>query len=771
MNSPDNNALQKFYTTLCQDTEAAFLTAEEGGSKEQIFTEAALLMLTDAGETENFRLCFDEKTDRAGKVLHRINGYALSEGYENLDVFITIYRNTEEISAVPKAEADTALNRIVRFLKNAFNGYHDQIEESSEIFDFARTLYTSKEVAEFLTRINIFIITDGSYRSAVPVADKFRDIPLYIRVTDIEYLCNLSEKTRIPLETDFEGSHQAFPCIKADTQNEDYQSYLAVIPGSTLAELYEQYGSRMLEQNVRSFLQFTGKINKGIRSTIIREPYMFFAFNNGIAATAEEVRLTEDGKHIAWIKDLQIVNGGQTTASVYHTWKKDKADISAIQIQMKLTVVKNRDRFSEIVSRISEYANTQNKVSVSDLSSNRRFHIELEKLSRNLWVSPQPGQTSQTRWFYERARGQYKNALIKEGFTPSKRKAFELKNPKNQVFTKEELARYSNTYQETIKGNKTVAGPFSVVRGNQKNYIHFMAHLQTEKPDNIFFEDLIAKAVVFRTAEKIYGVKPNAIGDMRFITVPYTVAWLGYRTGYRLDLLRIWKSQMLPDILKEKLREIMLKVEQYIRNSAPGSLHTEWAKKEECWQAVKNEDFGIDLEGLESCMNNGGGRRHITQDELADSERKLQAEKLREIPHGIWTDIENWGRLTGKLTRYQTDMAGTVNRRIKNRQDFSDIELSNGLLILETVFSENTELLSGLDEKDGQTITGGEFESGITMELVKKMIAFDRKHKCLKDHYFTVLLQIARGEKSLTGQTKVYAEMNLKRLKNHGFKE
>ena len=187
---------------------------------------------------------------------------------------------------------------------------------------------------------------------------------------DINYLYNISEKSHIPIEIDFKAEGFNVPCIISSCENEEYQSYIAIIPGKALAKIYEIFGSRLLEQNVRSFLQFTGKINKGIRNTILKEPQMFLAFNNGIAATAESLELEKsengNGLIISKVKDFQIVNGGQTTASIYHTLKKDKADISDIFVQLKLTKVKNKTNFSDIVSRISEYANTQNKVSVSD---------------------------------------------------------------------------------------------------------------------------------------------------------------------------------------------------------------------------------------------------------------------------------------------------------------------------------------------------------------------------------------------------------------------
>ncbi|MEZ5461921.1 AIPR family protein [Dokdonella sp.] len=150
------------------------------------------------------------------------------------------------------------------------------------------------------------------------------------------------------------------------------------------ADLYEKFGARLLETNVRGFLSERGKVNRGIRSTIQNSPQMFFAYNNGLTATASSVELDEDNSRILDIKDLQIVNGGQTTASLFWARKKHKADLGSVSVQMKLSVIPDSlgDSFDEIVGKISEYANSQNKVSEADLSANRGFHREMEKISR-----------------------------------------------------------------------------------------------------------------------------------------------------------------------------------------------------------------------------------------------------------------------------------------------------------------------------------------------------------------------------------------------------
>lgn len=581
--------LSLFYIDLLQDIRSEQLSGSDGGSQEQLFTAQAIALLTEVGETADVRISYHESLMRRNR--HKINAYALSDNYETLDLFVTVYKCTATPVRIQKAEIDDAAKLILNFLhKTEDIKCIDGWEESSEIYDFAHTLSMSQDLKANLVRINIFILTDGIYNGAIPSRTDMNGIPVFFRITDLNYLYNISEKEYKPIEIDFGQAGFEVPCIKAEIDNTEYQSYLALIPGKALAVIYEQYGARLLEQNVRSFLQFTGKINRGIRETIIKAPHMFLAFNNGIAATAGDVELksNDHGYYIRSVKDLQIVNGGQTTASIYHTWKKDKADIKDVIVQVKLSVIKNKQNFAEIVSRIAEYANTQNKVSISDLSSNTSFHIEFEKLSRSIWTQPVEGQPYQTRWFYERAKGQYKTALFREGTTKSKLKLFDQRNPKKQLFTKEELAKYINTWIERYADDKLVIGPHIVVRGNQKNYAQFIMYNIPESPDEKYFEEAVAKAILFRTAEKLYGIKPYSIGDMRYITVPYTLALLSFTMGNSVKLNEIWKKQSVSDEMQTIIFDLMNKVERFIKANAPGALYGEWAKKEECWIAVKN---------------------------------------------------------------------------------------------------------------------------------------------------------------------------------------
>lgn len=769
----ENIELKRFYQSCIQDIKNEQISREEGGNLEELFTEWSVDMLADAGETENSRIAFDEKA-LGTKNQHKVNGYSMSDNYETIDLFITVFKGTDEPSRIGKDEIDTAGKRILNFFrKGIYKDYVNEIEESSPIFDFAHTLSGSSDLKDNLVRVNAIIITDGLYNGPVPASLEIYGYPFNYRVIDIEYLYNISEKSHIPIEIDFKSEGFTIPCIESTSINDEYQSYLAIMPGIALATIYERFGSRLLEQNVRSFLQFTGKINKGIRATILNEPHMFLAFNNGIAATAEDVEteMCDAGIIINRIKDFQIVNGGQTTASIYHTYKKDKADISGINVQIKLSLVKNHERFSDIVSRISEYANTQNKVSISDLSSNRPFHIELEKLSRLIVTPHTLEKPNQTRWFYERARGQYKNARMKEGFTKSKQKSFDLMCPKSQLFNKEELAKYQNCYKEIFDGKRLVIGPHIVARGNQKNYAQFINHNEVKNPDSIYFEDTIAKAIIFRSAEKIYGIKPNAIGDMRFLTVPYTISYLGYITDYKLDLYKIWKNQSISNQLSNFLYQLMVYVEKFIKSNAPGSLYGEWAKKEECWIALKEQSIKFDISTIEndfadSCNN--VQRCKMTETDTVQQQIKEDIEKIKSISYKYWRKIEEWGKTSKELTEQQCNVAFTLIGRIRNNSKISDYERTSGIKILDTVIDKVPELIFDSDETIDNVDTSEQIE--ITIEQVKALVDWDKRNKRLNNYYYKFMNGVACGEIPFDSKAKKYAKLNIDSMKKYGFK-
>ena len=398
-------------------------------------------------------------------------------------------------------------------------------------------------------------------------------------------------------------------CLPAHLGSDTYQSYLIVMPARIISSLYEKFGARLLEQNVRTFLQARGKVNQGIRATILNEPGMFFAYNNGITATAESVTttLTEEGLQITKAVDLQIVNGGQTTASLFHTRKRDKADLSHIFVQMKLSVI-GRAESEAVVPRISEYANTQNRVNAADFFSNHPFHVRMEEFSRRLWAPAQQGQQRETKWFYERARGQYADAQSK--LTAAEQKRFKAENPKQQMFSKTDLAKFENVWDDHPKW---------VNLGAQKNFAKYAQRIggewdkSSDDFNEFYFRRAIARALIFRAAERLVSAQPWYNNGYRANIVAYSLATLGEiakRRGKTVDYLRIWTAQSIDKSLETALSVVSRAVNEDIVATPQGiSNVSEWAKRDACWTRLQSkipdierilpEDFELVLTSLD----------------------------------------------------------------------------------------------------------------------------------------------------------------------------
>lgn len=315
---------------------------------------------------------------------------------------------------------------------------------------------------------------------------------------------------------------------------------------------------------------------------------MFLAYNNGISVTAESVTVesAEDGsKFISKIRDMQIVNGGQTTASIYNiTKEKDSnVDLAKVYVQMKITIIKAEEKMDEMVHKISEYANTQNKVQMADFSSNDPFNQKIEDLSRVIWAPATNGQKP-NNWFFERARGQYSDMLSREG-TPAKRKAYKATHP---LFTKTDMAKYENTWNQL---------PYFVSEGAQKNFKRFMVSVKERGnfvPDEKYYQLLVAKAIMYRRTEKL--VSKQKYGGYRANIVTYTLALISHKSAQRIDLFKIWREQGLTDVLENEIVRASGIVQKFIVNPPGGANVSEYCKKKSCWDNLLKIDYEISEE-------------------------------------------------------------------------------------------------------------------------------------------------------------------------------
>ena len=358
-----------------------------------------------------------------------------------------------------------------------------------------------------------------------------------------------------------------------------------------------------------------------------------------------------------------------------------------------------------------------------------------------------------------------------------------LKYPKNQVITKVELAKYINAFQEVSEGRKLAIGPHIVVRGNEKNYAQFINNNLPDDPrkiNNVFFEDSIAKCILFKTAEKRYGVKPDSIGEMRQVVVPYTISLLSQITNNRLDIYKIWKNQQVSPELSDFIYELMKQVNQFILEKSPVSHYIEWAKKEECWDKVKGNSWDVDISEIQADLidiKNPPKRNVIEETEDSVANANHEEEIIRSIPFALWKKIESWGKDTDRLSINQQSTAFNTAFKVKNNQKFSDSERSKAMAIFEIVCEHNIDLLSEADElaepakeeinKEVQVDT----DLGITVELIKKMADWDKRRRILKDWQWKVLNEVASGKRQLDSRLAWGCKKSLDILKKQGFTE
>lgn len=462
-----------------------------------------------------------------------------------------------------------------------------RLDPSSDVRSLAETL---QAIYNDLEQVRIYVITDRVAKSKNFKTREIGGKSVRLEVMDIERLHrHWSEgKPRDELIVDFgEVSGQPLPCVFVPGENDDYDYALTAVPGEALRFLYEKFGARLLEANVRSFLSVKGKgVNAGIQSTLRMAPERFMAYNNGIVVVADEMRLGRDAEGsigISWLKGLQIVNGGQTTASIYFAKKKyPDTNLAKVRVPAKIIVMKTQDAIKEeaLVSDISRFANTQNVVRQSDLSANKPFHVEIEKLSRSVYCPDGIGQ-----WFYERAAGSYNTLLAREGTTPAKLKALKDAIPTGRRITKTDLAKYVHAWE---------CKPDVVSLGSQKNFDRFMASLTSTEgqdaplPSVSDFKVMVAKAKIYRDAQKL--LRPMFQAFQANVTA-YTIALVADRLGDRLDFDRVWSKQGASHQLMEQIATWANEVNEELHRSAGGRMISEWAKRPECKEAVMGANY------------------------------------------------------------------------------------------------------------------------------------------------------------------------------------
>ena len=612
------------------------------------FVDNIAQYLIDAEVLSDFNPSF--YTGRLGRNRYRVDGYVFDEFDNTMNLIIANFDGNDMERRLTNTAANHDFGELIIFLKAALTtNLYREIEMSTpcaDLVDFLRL--NEKNIRKY----RLLIFTDADMSSAIKTVEieDYDGIPVEGQIWDIDRLFRVccSEQGRQIIEINFKDyCSEGIPCLEASSAATDqYRSYLGVIPGAVLADIYDKYGSKLLEGNVRSFLSTKVAVNKKIRATILNMPQMFFAFNNGISATAMEVVIenTDHGRFITFARDFQIINGGQTTASISNARYKDKANLDGLYVQMKLTDIEESttEEADELIRNISRSSNSQNKVSDADFFASHPFHRRMEQISRLLFAPAKEGTQYETKWFYERARGQYLQEQMR--LTPAKKKQFELQHPKNQVIKKTDLAKVQNTW---------LGHPDVVSKGAQTNFSAFAEYIDNQwnsdeqQFNERYFQSTAALLLMFQYLEKAIPKQPWYEGGYRANIIYYTVALFRQLVqrqfpGTDLDLMLIWNRQSLPEQVKYALlglaELVLIKLTDPDR---PVANVTQWCKRETCWNGIKKIEFTLPSD-LENCL--------ITMDDQKAAQRS--AKKDQKIVNEIYAQtevvnypVEMWKRL------------------------------------------------------------------------------------------------------------------------------
>lgn len=589
--------VQEFRKDFLENVKAEAAAMGEGSCA--AFVEDMAQYLVDAEVLPDFNPSF--YTNTAGRKKYRIDGYALDEFDFTMNLIIADYDGIEERS-LTKSAANIDFSRLALFVDQALNSnLYKEIEMSTPCADLVDLLRLNRDR---IRKYRFLIFTDAEMSGLIITLDNIEigGVAAECQIWDIDRLYRVcsSDLGRQDIEINFRDyTDEGIPCLEASSAaTAEYNSYLCIVPGSVLADIYDQFGSQLLEGNVRSFLSTKVAVNKKIRETILKCPSMFFAYNNGVSATAMNVQIetTEKGRFIVAAKDFQIINGGQTTASLSNTRHKDKADLRGIYVQMKLTEIDESDPdcSTELIRNISRSSNSQNKVSDADFFATHPFHVRMEQFSRRIFAPAEAGAQYETKWFYERARGQYLQAQMR--LTPAKKKQFALQNPKSKVITKTDLAKVRNTWD---------GYPQVVSKGAQTNFMKFaelIGDVWIEK-DYVFNEryytESVALMILFRHLEAMIPRQPWYEQGYRANIVTYSISLLRrlIKKQFKdmdLDLQSIWQRQSVPDAVTEALEIISEQVFLKITDSSRPTINvTQWCKRDACWASVQEIDINL----------------------------------------------------------------------------------------------------------------------------------------------------------------------------------
>lgn len=616
---------------FAQDFINTVKTSAEIGEKDYDLELASAILeyITDSGEVNAPELCYFQKTRS------RITAYDFNDEAESLDLFYLIKSDTLT-GKINNNKIEIGFNYLQSFYREAINDSLLRGKNISVTEEISEVVTLIKSTVGQISQLRLYVITDGLTDPlfALPTVEAW-GITIEFNIWDMQriYQQDNLRRGKEKIEIDFLINYNTkIQCLKMNEEGSPFvDAYLAIIPGDILAKIYKRYQQTLLEKNVRTFLQFKGKVNKNIRRTILKEPEMFFSYNNGISTTASEITIKSEGRSlfITHLYNWQIVNGGQTTASLAATLSE--SDLTKVFVPMKVSVINSQENEDEIVKNISTYANSQTSIRNSDYSANEKYLTDLENFSRQEWV-PNGTNTPICKWYFERTRGQYFDQLAQLNGYDEKR--FRTEYPKHQKITKTDIAKYEAAWDQR---------PFDVCKGAEKNYDLFISKISKEKPtiSPLYYKNLIAKCILFNEIDEC--VKSHNLGGHKSKMNAYILSSLSFLSGTKLDLSYIWNNQKVQEEIHNKIIELIDPIWNILTEGLKNS--GDWAKRAECWNKLKNK-----LEDIERIPNH---LLQIDEPEVPPTINPEQAElieKAQSFSSEFWFTLVEWSKSKNLLT-------------------------------------------------------------------------------------------------------------------------
>ena len=569
----------------------------EYGSPQLAFTQYVLDEMCEKANLGETYPCYATiRNDSNQNVLGELYGYSISQSGETVCLFYTIYEPliNNEPYAVPADKYNVAINRLQGYYLAAVQGRCNEMEPSAEDYKICKYIYENEDD---ITNVRLFVLTNGTIRSNLKTPKKRLDDKKLLSFIswDINRLYtnihSASDHVSVDIDLlDDPDYNFKIPFIEMKSDVEQYETYIAMLPGEFLYNLYENHNTDLLQSNVRFFKGKKG-CNKGIFDTLKTKPHRFLAYNNGLTATASAVLadFNEDKQTglLKFIENFQILNGGQTTASIYYAKKENEdLDLKKVFVQMKLIVL--QDNIEEFHPLITRYSNTQSNITPSDYSTNNTFNHKLQELSRSI-IAPDIQQSGNVvHWYYERVSGQYDQDVNRLKAKPEKDK-FKSENPTEKKFDKKDLGRIYTAWHQH---------PDVSILGPQKCYPAFIEKFKDSVPDNIFFEDFVATLILFRYMEKKNPVFLEFHQLKAQMTV-YTLAMLYHVTNGNISLYRIWQNQGLSDNLKNFIDELAKQLYTKLSAEKPDTItFRDFCKSPKTWEMAKKYTFNLDMASI-----------------------------------------------------------------------------------------------------------------------------------------------------------------------------